>query len=287
MKISTEIHSASCIVGEEKAIEYIAKAGFDAYDLSMFVMCRYDWKNNSILKNDHPFAGKEYLQFVRRLRRIADDNGIRCNQSHAPFPTCCKEIRDFYPRALECTAEAGGEICIIHPNNVLSAEQNAEMFCALLPLAKEYGVKIATENMWGWNNETGRAAHAACSSPQSMLDHLKAVNDPDFVVCLDLGHAEMMDDTSAVEMIEAIGGEHLQALHMHDNDKVHDSHQLPLTMSIDYPPIIRALKKIGYKGYFTLEADQYLKKYDKDSVLDGIRVMAQTARSLADEFEKA
>lgn len=30
MKISTEIASASKIIGEEKAIEYYAKAGFDA-----------------------------------------------------------------------------------------------------------------------------------------------------------------------------------------------------------------------------------------------------------------
>ena len=40
MKISTEIFSASKIVGEEKAIELIAKAGFDAWDFSMFYMCR-------------------------------------------------------------------------------------------------------------------------------------------------------------------------------------------------------------------------------------------------------
>jgi len=30
MKISTEINSAAKIIGEERAVEYIAKAGFDA-----------------------------------------------------------------------------------------------------------------------------------------------------------------------------------------------------------------------------------------------------------------
>ena len=284
MKISTEIHSAARLVGEEKAIEYYAKAGFDAWDLSMFSMCNYDWANRRLMPNDHPFAGNDYLKFVRKLRLIGEDNGIHCNQSHAPFPTRCPEIRAFYERAIECTAEAGGKICIIHPDNDLSAEQNAEMYGRLLPFAKSCGVKIATENMWNWNNEANRAAPAACSSPKSMLDHLAAVNDPDFVVCLDIGHAEMMDDTSAVEMIEALGSEHLQALHMHDNDKIHDSHKLPLTMNINYPPIIKALKKIGYKGYFTLEADQHLKGYT-DEVFAGIQIMAKTARKLADEFE--
>ena len=36
MRTSTEIGSSARLVGEEKAIEYIAKAGFDAWDFSMF-----------------------------------------------------------------------------------------------------------------------------------------------------------------------------------------------------------------------------------------------------------
>ena len=47
MKISTEIGSAAQLVGEEKAVEYVAKAGFDAWDFSMFDMCGYDWKKRS------------------------------------------------------------------------------------------------------------------------------------------------------------------------------------------------------------------------------------------------
>lgn len=43
MKTSTEIHSIALHVGEEKAIEYVAKAGFDAWDFSMFKMCAYNW----------------------------------------------------------------------------------------------------------------------------------------------------------------------------------------------------------------------------------------------------
>lgn len=285
MKISTEIHSASILVGEEKAVELIAKAGFDYYDLSMFQMCKYDWANRRLMENSHPFANDNYLQFVKKVKQIAADNGITCNQAHAPFPTCYKEIRDFYERALECAAVAGAKCCVVHPDNNKTPEENAEMYFGLLPKAKEYGVKIATENMWNWSNERNRAAFAACSTPQSMIDHVKAVNDPDFVVCLDIGHAEMMEETSAVEMIEQIGGKYLQALHMHDNDKIHDSHKLPLTMNIDYPPIVKALKKIGYTGDFTLEADQHLKAYGAERIEEGLAEMAKTARKLADEFE--
>ena len=127
MKISTEIISSSRIVGEEKAIEYIAKAGFDAWDFSMFRMCNYDRATKTCIKSEHPLAGGNYLSFARRLKQIGLDNGIECNQSHAPFPSSCPEIRSYYKRAIECTAEAGGKICIIHPDNHKGADENAQM----------------------------------------------------------------------------------------------------------------------------------------------------------------
>ena len=118
MKISTEIYSTACHVGEEKAVELVAKAGFDAWDFSMFDMCRIDWSDWHVLDSDHPLRKPDYLKFARQLKQIGLDNGIVCNQSHAPFPTSVPDIREIYlKRAIECTAEAGGEICIIHPNN--------------------------------------------------------------------------------------------------------------------------------------------------------------------------
>ena len=101
MLISTEIGSAALMIGEEKAVELVAKAGFDAYDLSLFSMGRYDWGMRKMLHTDHPLQGANYLQFVRNLRHIAEDNGIVCNQSHAPFPIFCKEIRDNMKKLFE------------------------------------------------------------------------------------------------------------------------------------------------------------------------------------------
>ena len=286
MKISTEIASSARRVGEEKAIELLAKAGFDAWDFSMFSMCRYDWVAKKAILTDHPLAKPDYLKFARNLKRIGLDNGIVCNQSHAPFPSNCPEIRSYFKRAIECTAEAGGEICIIHPDNDSSPEQNAEMYNELLPFAKQCGVKIATENMWNWNKELDQASFAACATPESFCAHVDTANSEWLVACLDLGHAEMKGlNTTAVEMIKALGPR-LKALHIHDNDKWHDSHQIPFSMDIDFVPIVKALKEIGYDGYFTLEADQYLWKYNADNVFEGIKEMAAAARRLAEMYEK-
>ncbi|MBQ3499417.1 MAG: sugar phosphate isomerase/epimerase [Clostridia bacterium] len=287
MLISTEIGSASKIVGDERAVELIAKAGFDAWDFSMFEMCRYDWGNQCLLENNHPLFGNDYLTFARKLKQIGLDNGIVCNQSHAPFPTSCAAIRSYYKRAIECTAEAGGKICIIHPDNNKCAEENAQMYLDLLPFAKGCGVKIATENMWNWNDEKDEAAPAACSDPASFNAHLDAVDDDFFVACLDIGHAEMRGlGTTAVEMIKALGPR-LQALHIHDNDLWHDSHQIPMSMGIDFEAVVKALKEINYKGYFTLESDRYLNGYTPENILDGLKNLVDADKKLVLMFKNA
>ena len=56
MLISTEIGSIANIVGEEKAVELVGKAGFDAWDFSMFKMGAYDWTNKCLKNIDHPLA---------------------------------------------------------------------------------------------------------------------------------------------------------------------------------------------------------------------------------------
>jgi len=284
MKISTEIQSSAKIIGEEKAVELVAKAGFDAWDFSLFSMCSYDWKTRCVRPSEHVLAGRNAINFAKKLKKIGLDNGATCNQSHAPFPTSCEGVRSKLQLAIECTAEAGGKICVIHPDNEKDVQKNADTYLELLPFAKSCGVKIATENMWGWDNAKDCAEPAICSSPQSFLELLNAVNDDYFVACLDVGHAEMRGlNTSSKEMIRALSGK-LQALHLHDNDLWHDSHQIPFSMGIDFEGIVKALKEIGYCGDFTLEADAYLSRYDEETVFQGIKNLAESAKKLRDLY---
>lgn len=286
MKISTEIASTGAIVGMERAVELCAKAGFDAWDFTMFDMCRIDKATMQPINNENQLNGINYLAFARRLKRIGLDNGIVCNQSHAPFPVYAPAVRSYLKRAIECTAEAGGEICIIHPDNNKTAEQNAEMYAELLPFAKSCGVKIATENMWNWSPEKNESTVAACSTSADFVRHIDIMNDDFLVACLDLGHAEMRGSgDGAVNMIRALG-HRIKALHIHDNDRLHDSHQIPFSMSIDFCAIVKALKEIDYKGYFTLEADTFLKAYNSENAFEGLLRLKESARRLADMFEE-
>lgn len=289
MKTSTEIWSASNVFGEERAIYELAKAGFDAWDFSMFEMARIDWSTYTLKPSTHPLSGNDYVAFAKKLRRIGEENGIHCNQSHAPFPSLVPGIRELLKRAIECTAIAGGKHCIIHPDNHKSAEENAEMYFELLPFAKEHGVIICTENMWNWDGNNDHAVSAACSHHDDFVAHIKAVNDPNFAACLDIGHAEMKGlNTSAKEMILALG-DNLAALHVHDNDKWHDSHRIPFSMDINWEEVIGALKQVNYKGYMTLEADAHIRTTAKteEEALREIANLSSVARRLADMFEKA
>lgn len=290
MKTSTEICSSANVVGEEKSVELVAKAGFDAWDFSMFDMARIDWSTYTVIDNHHPLNGNDYAKFAKNLRKIGEENGIHCNQSHAPFPSLVPGIKSYLKRAIECTAIAGGKICIIHPDNNQSAEQNAELYFELLPFAKEHGVKIATENMWNWKANAPTASSAACSHHDDFVKHIKAVNDPYFVACLDIGHAEMAGlDTSAEKMIYALG-DSLQALHIHDNDKLGDSHQIPFSMKIDWNSVASALKGANYQGYLTLEADRYIGSTGaktEDEVLKALKELHSAASRLDDMIKNA
>ena len=284
MKISTEIQSISYLVGAEKAVEYVGKAGFDAWDFSLFDLCRFDRKNRCALASDHPLAGPGYLKFARELKQIGLDNGIVCNQSHAPFPVWFPGIRDSLKKAIECTAEAGGSICVIHPMNDAPMIYNTTMYLDLLPFAKDHGVKIATENMFNWDPATETSSFASCATAKDFVAHIEDVNDDYLIACLDIGHAEMEAGDGAVPMIEALG-KHLQALHIHDNDQRHDYHQIPFSTNIDFDGVVRALKKIGYAGEFTLECNGYMTSLTADTAFEGVCNMEKAARKLANMFE--
>ena len=288
MKISTEIDSIAKHVGDEKAVELVAKAGFDAWDFSMFGMARWNGGLKLIEPKylNHPLRVGDYVNYSKTLRKIGEDNGIYCNQSHAPFPVYVQEVKDYMKRAIECTAIAGGKICVIHPDNYKTAEQNAEMYLELLPFAKEHNVKMATENMWNWDYEKlNHALPAACSHHDDFLAHIKAVNDDYLVACVDIGHAEMYGlNTTAVETIKTLGSS-VQALHIHDNDLKYDDHQIPFSRNIKFEPIVKALKEINYQGEFTLEANTYVNNY-KGDIFNAVVDLKNSAKRLADMFEE-
>ena len=58
MKISTEIASAARIIGEEKAVEYFGKAGFDAFSHYKSIVDKKTWMD--LPMRYQPYRNKIY-----------------------------------------------------------------------------------------------------------------------------------------------------------------------------------------------------------------------------------
>lgn len=292
MKTSMNLSGTLKRFGLEKAIELHARAGFDAFDLSLHTFVDMDWDNDcaKFLPGEQPILGADFVPYLQRVRAMAEGFGIVCNQSHAPFPVRISVLRSYLRWAIEATGALGGEYIIIHPDNDLSAEENAVMYRELLPFAREKGVKICTENMWNWDHTPGvdHAIPAACSHHEDFARHVDAVNDDYLAACLDIGHAEMKGlDTDSIQMIKTLGSR-LQALHVHDNDKWHDNHAEPFTMEVAFEPIIKALKESGYRGDMTLEVScGFGPEATEEEALAWLTQLANVAKRLVRMFEEA
>ena len=283
MKISTETGSFRLYSEDNRKILRLLKdSGFTAYDFSMF---KGELKDRLIDSEDYALRAKE-------LREYADGIGLDCNQTHAPFPTAVKGDDAYnewiFPqivRAIEVSGILGAKICVVHPCNDYTAEENAALYRRFEPYARKARVKIGLENMWNWDRQAGHASPAACSSHGDFLAHLSLLDKDVFVACLDIGHAEMKGlQTSAVEMIETLK-DNLQALHIHDNDRLNDNHELPYSRAVEFAPILEALKKIGYRGDVTLESSSFMVRYPLELYPPAARFMAEVAASLKNRLE--
>ena len=77
----------------------------------------------------------------------------------------------------------------------------------------------------------------------------------------------------------------MQALHIHDNNLHDDLHRIPLTVKMDYEPILAALAEVNYGGVFTLEAYKHLDQFKGQDVLLHVREMAESARKLSEKYD--
>ena len=283
MRISTETDFLSKRFGEAEAIRMLAQAGFDAYDYSQFAM---------LDDESHPVNGPDYKNYLRTLRQVADDCGIVCNQSHAPFPSSWDSqdktdaVFRKLIRSMEAAALLGAKVIVVHPmqhlryhgNEETLRQMNIDFYRSLIPYAKEFGIRIAAENMWQYERHI---VHSTCSRPAEFCDYLDSVDSPWLVACLDVGHASLVHEDLS-NMIHTLGRQRLQALHVHDTDYISDLHTLPFMAKMDFSVITDSLREIGYEGDMTLEASVFCDRVPDPLVPAAVRFMAQTARYLAD-----
>ncbi|MDP4133254.1 MAG: sugar phosphate isomerase/epimerase family protein [Bacillota bacterium] len=288
MKLVKQTEIASAYFGDFTAIRIIKNAGFDGLDYSMFTMKSDD----CILNSD------DYKSYVAKLKASAKELGIEFLQSHAPFP-CYTHGDDVYNgkifprivRSIEISAELGIPYIVVHPigaypPNEDKKEFNLNFYKKLRPYAKEYGVRICIENMWGYDNKRGYIIPNICSTGAELADFYDSLDSECFAVCLDLGHCGLIGEEPE-HAIRVLGKDRLHALHVHDNDYKHDSHTLPFMGKMNWNAITGALKDINYQGNFTYEADCFFTGFDHDEELftSATRLMHDVGRYLINKIE--
>ena len=112
-------------------------------------------------------------------------------------------------------------------------------------VAHQYGVKIAIENLFRYDDETHLPMETTFRSPYEMLEFLNELGD-DFVACVDTGHANINGYQPSV-MLDVLK-EKVKVVHIHDNYSTLDSHFAPYCGSIDWHDFCIKLKEIGFDG---------------------------------------
>ena len=244
------------LMSQEESLKHIKEFGFDVADITLF-------KTGDYTKPDPDIFDNDFIQRAKEIKKFADDISLPIVQAHAPFPIHKDgdeeyniTMMDIFKKCLVVCGILGVKNLVIHPWNNWDYKENATFFRKLLPFAKQNNVVICTENMWNWDYEENHALEAACSSPEDFLKHIEEVNDEYLQACVDVGHANMMSmvsKTTTPENMVRVLNKHVKCFHIHDNDGVHDSHETPFTMSLDWDELAKAISDIEYDGDLIIE----------------------------------
>ena len=279
----------------EKAAELYKNAGFTAVDYSL----------QEMVNDDDKFLTDDWKREAGRIRDIAERTGLKINQTHAPFSFRGWDDEEryrnvIYPRlcrALEISGIFGAKVAVMHPlhhfvyhgHEEEIFEKNMEFYRSLLPICREYGIKVGIENMWQVDARRKHIVLDTCAAKEEFIRYIDTLDSEYMVACLDTGHIGLpLQDDEAQDVIRALGHERLQALHVHDNDYRGDQHNLPYFGKLNWNEITRALGEIDYMGDLTYEINgNYITTMDDDFVPTALRYMADVGKHLIEKIDAA
>lgn len=254
--------------------------GFDGVDFQNFIDAK-----SELFKCSADVFEKQLTE----VRRQAEAAGIEIYQAHAPGGYPPQDATDadrafrfeIKAKSLYGCAVLGCPYMVVHPILPYGTKVNVnpdgvwainvDFFGRLTEKAKEYGVTICYENM--------PFKVFPFSPPEFSLKLAREINDPNFRVCLDTGHAALFGNPA--DAVRLLGKEYLHTLHVHDNDGDKDCHWIPYTGVVDWTDFCQALREIGYEGYMSLEC--FVKGTYPPAIKEYYQLgLVKIARSLAD-----
>ena len=234
----------------EEGLKRLKSHGYDAIDYQGFFVDSEPYNK---------YSDQEYLKYLRKFKKAADDNRVEIFQVHGinplkEFMEEYAEVDEKFERQLLTCKELGSKYLILHPytdgyvylaeSHARIYEKNKQALKVMLVAAKKYGVTICLENLpFRW--------HEMCRVTE-IKRLVRDIDDENLAVCLDTGHANVMKEDIYKSII--LLGNDLKTIHVHDNfGGADDRHYMPFRGNIDWSAFVKGLSEIGFKGCMNLE----------------------------------
>ncbi len=216
-------------------IDYFDKIGIGAIDMS--------------------FEGLDYSD--TSLRSVLYAAARRASEKNISMPLChlsfympdpknnalMAEFQKELMRGVDMAALMGIERAVTHPIAIYSKEisygdwvrANMAFLTPVVEYAREKGVRILIENMPADKEAPDNHLYGSCAlNVSSLADKLSCG------VCWDTGHANISGYKQSEQL--ATIGERLEAIHIHDNDGIKDSHLPPFDGNVDWESVAQGLR---------------------------------------------
>lgn len=299
-KIGLSTFVFQSLYGDKEALRLAKDAGADAVDFNLAGM-DYQKENSPYAKSE-----EEFVEYFSSLKKYADSIGIEICQTHGRLPGF-KNEKDhdeaFVKNArLDCKATAllGAPVCVVHAVTTMNHmeasdefmhELNFKQFAQILPFAKEFNVKIATET---FGDVHGGAKCDFFGNNDELIKNYKLTKErlPEyadyFTVCMDTGHTnkatKFNNNPKPPQAIRDIGSD-ITVLHLNDNTTENDQHMIPfvnkkvwkISGTIDWDETFDALDEIGYSGVYNMELS--LDRYGDEVSFETARLAVATLRN--------
>ena len=277
MKVSISLAPVSLEYAAERMRE-IKAAGFEALDFQLCHFFTYGQIQHPHSRSaffDRPLD--ELYDFFAPYKQLAEENGLAIGQTHAIFPAYVYGAPDEYneylvsvvEKNIAITAFLGCTCTVLHPwtlverGDGLTKEYeyavNKKLYAALIPAAKQYGVKVLFENMFERDVQQRKCYDGSCQDPLEAVRYIDELNELAgeelFGFCLDSGQAGLCGK-NLYDVVKALG-HRIRALHLHDVLGVLDDHMAPFTGISRWDFLVTALKEVGYTGTINFETSSY------------------------------
>ncbi|MBE5854589.1 MAG: sugar phosphate isomerase/epimerase [Lachnospiraceae bacterium] len=288
----------------------LREAGFTCCDFSL----NGYWKNRKIYEGDwNPFFEQtvgELEAFFAPQKEAAALAGVRFHQMHMPYPILVPDGKarlntylwnQVAPKSMVIGRFLGCKYIVVHGFRLKDKlgsekaewEKTEEFLDFLAPIAKEYGMTICLENLYGGNEY--RKLEGPCCNAKLAAERIDMLNEKHgaelFGFCFDTGHAKLVN--LDIESFVTTLGSRLKVLHIHDNDGIGDLHQMPFCFtktrenkpSMDWEGFYRGLAEINFDGVLSFETAPVLKSFPPELKDDALQMIAKIGKYMAEQVE--